>query len=234
MRRSSWRAADCGMAWATSLRGTFPRAMLADMAPPTWFFVSSAAIESIYRSSIIVRLRRIEGLPGSGLLPRRNETTGHRQDAAPSLQSNNGVRSPNARRGRRRGKPGHGKQTMCFARCGQGLLVNERQNPLQHRSATRSIESKRLASPHAGTSLVNSAKLPKAIRQNSSVDNGNEFAEHHRLTKPRSTNVLLRSLVLAKRRRGKLHRALRPLADRQKTELKLITAAALSGTRQLA
>ena len=54
------------------------------------------------------------------------------------------------------------------------------ENPLQHRLLSGSIE--KLSSPPE-LSLVNSGNSPKAIRKTISFDNGNEFAEHHRLHK---------------------------------------------------
>jgi IS30 family transposase len=67
---------------------------------------------------------------------------------------------------------------MMFSRSGQGLMVlHERQSrfSLVHRPLDRK------AIPTAKAIARQLGKLPPAMRQTISFDNGNEFAEHHRL-----------------------------------------------------
>jgi IS30 family transposase len=67
---------------------------------------------------------------------------------------------------------------MLFARCGQGLLV------LQERKARFSIVKRpvnRKAVLTAQSIARQLGKLPKRMRKTISFDNGNEFAEHHKL-----------------------------------------------------
>src|ERR1700716_1144617 len=80
-----------------------------------------------------------------------------------------------------RGTPGHWEADfMLFARCGQGLLVlHERQtrfSMVRHPVDRKAILTARTIARQLG-------KLPQAIRKTISFDNGNEFAEHHRLHK---------------------------------------------------
>ena len=69
---------------------------------------------------------------------------------------------------------------MLFARCGQGLLVlHERQTRFS--MVHQPLDRKALRTARAiGRQL---GKLPQAMRKTISFDNGNEFAEHHRLHK---------------------------------------------------
>ena len=67
---------------------------------------------------------------------------------------------------------------MMFSRSGQGLMVlHERQSRfnLVHRPLDRK------AVPTARAIARQLGKLPPAMRQTISFDNGNEFAEHHQL-----------------------------------------------------
>jgi len=77
--------------------------------------------------------------------------------------------------------PGHWEADfMMFSRSGQGLMVlHERQSrfSMVHRPVDRK------AVPTARTISRQLGKLPQAIRRTISFDNGNEFAEHHRLHK---------------------------------------------------
>lgn len=69
---------------------------------------------------------------------------------------------------------------MMFSRSGQGLMVlHERQSRfnLIHRQVSRK------AVPTARAIELRLGKLPPAMRQTISFDNGGEFAEHHRLHK---------------------------------------------------
>jgi IS30 family transposase len=77
--------------------------------------------------------------------------------------------------------PGHWEADfMLFARCGQGLLVlHERQtrfSMVQHPLDRKAVLTARTIARQLG-------KLPQAMRKTISFDNGNEFAEHHRLHK---------------------------------------------------
>jgi transposase, IS30 family len=78
-----------------------------------------------------------------------------------------------------RGTPGHWEADfMLFAKCGQGLLfLHERQTRFKivHRPTDRK------AAPTAKTIARQLGKLPQGMRKSISFDNGNEFAEHHRL-----------------------------------------------------
>ncbi|TAI59622.1 IS30 family transposase, partial [Bradyrhizobium sp. Leo170] len=78
-----------------------------------------------------------------------------------------------------RGTPGHWEADfMLFARCGQGLLVlHERQTRFNivHRPRDRK------AVLTARTITRQLGRFPGAMRKTISFDNGNEFAEHHRL-----------------------------------------------------
>jgi IS30 family transposase len=77
--------------------------------------------------------------------------------------------------------PGHWEADfMMFSQPGQGLLVlHERQTrfSMVHRPVDRK------AIPTAQNIIRQLLKLPHAMRQTISFDNGNEFAEHHRLHK---------------------------------------------------
>jgi IS30 family transposase len=80
-----------------------------------------------------------------------------------------------------RGTAGHWEADfMLFARCGQGLLVlHERKTRfsiVHHPVDRKAVLTARTIARQLG-------KLPKAIRKTISFDNGNEFAEHHRLHK---------------------------------------------------
>ena len=67
---------------------------------------------------------------------------------------------------------------MLFARSGQGLLVlHERQTRFS--MVRRSVDRKAVRTARAITRQLD--KLPQAMRKTISFDNGNEFAEHHRL-----------------------------------------------------
>src|SRR6201747_554386 len=67
---------------------------------------------------------------------------------------------------------------MLFARYGQGLLVlHERQTRFS--IVQQPVDRKAVLT--ARTIARKPGKLPQAIRKTISFDNGNEFAEHHRL-----------------------------------------------------
>ena len=192
MAASSWRASrTCGTAWAKALRWDIPRSR--SLADWRWNMVasSSATSQSIV-SSIIVRPRRITGI-ACCRATNSDEGIGDAEAAAPPASSNNGARSPNGPpRSKAARTPGHWEADfMLFARCGQGLLVlHERQTRfsiVQHPVDRKAVLTAR-------TIARQLSKLPQAMRKTISFDNGNEFAEHHRLHQtPRRPDLLLRS-----------------------------------------
>jgi IS30 family transposase len=114
------------------------------------------------------------------LLARRKRRRGHRPGRSPASlikQRRSIAERPAEVEGR--GTPGHWEADfMLFARCGQGLLVlHERQTRfsiVQHPVDRKAVLTARTIARQLG-------KLPQAIRKTISFDNGNEFAEHHRL-----------------------------------------------------
>jgi transposase, IS30 family len=80
-----------------------------------------------------------------------------------------------------RGTPGHWEADfMMFSRTGQGLLVlHERQTRFS--MLQRQVDKKAVLTAQTITRKL--ASLPQAMRKTISFDNGNEFAEHHRLHK---------------------------------------------------
>ncbi len=113
------------------------------------------------------------------LLPRRKKTRGQHGSSGGNFikQRRSIAERPAEVEGR--GTPGHWEADfMLFAKCGQGLLfLHERQTRFNivHRPADRK------AAPTAKAIARQLRKLPKAMRKSISFDNGNEFAEHHRL-----------------------------------------------------
>ena len=119
------------------------------------------------------------------LLPRQKRRRGHHRRRGGSIASLIKQRRSITERPAEvegRGTPGHWEADfMLFARCGQGLLVlHERQTRFNivrhpvHRKAV--LTARTIARPLS--------KLPQAMRKTVSFDNGNEFAEHHRLHQP--------------------------------------------------
>ena len=159
------------------------------------------------------------------LLPRRKRRRGRpSRTAAPPASSNNGARSPNAPpRSKAARTPGHWEADfMLFARCGQGLLVlHERQtrfSMVQHPVDRKAVLTARTIARQLG-------KLPQAIRKTISFDNGNEFAEHHRLHKTLSVQTFFCDPHSPWQKGGvenSIGRLRRSLP--RKTDLKLITA----------
>jgi transposase, IS30 family len=113
------------------------------------------------------------------LLPRHKKIRGRRGRSRASFikQRRSIAERPAEVEGR--GTPGHWEADfMLFARCGQGLLVlHERQTRFNivHRPRDRK------AALTARTIAHRLRKLPEAMRKTISFDNGNEFADHHRL-----------------------------------------------------
>jgi transposase, IS30 family len=161
------------------------------------------------------------------LLPRRKRRRGHRPGRSPASlikQRRSITERPAEVEGR--GTPGHWEADfMLFARCGQGLLVlHERQTrfnmvhqPLD-RKAVRTART-------IGRQL---RKLPQAMRKTVSFDNGNEFAEHHRLHQTLGVQTFFCDPHSPWQKGGVENSIgrLRRLLPR-KTDLKLITAADL-------
>jgi IS30 family transposase len=122
--------------------------------------------------------------------------------------------------------PGHWEADfMLFARCGQGLLVlHERQtrfNMVHHPVDRKAVLTARTIARQLG-------KLPQAMRKTISFDNGNEFAEHHRLHKTLGVQTFFCDPHSPWQKGGvenSIGRLRRSLP--RKTDLNLITAAAL-------
>jgi IS30 family transposase len=114
---------------------------------------------------------------------------------------------------------------MLFARCGQGLLVlHERQtrfSMVQHPVDRKAVLTARTIARQLG-------KLPQAMRKTISFDNGNEFAEHHRLHKTLGVQTFFCDPHSPWQKGGvenSIGRLRRSLP--RKTDLNFITAAAL-------
>ncbi len=161
------------------------------------------------------------------LLPRRKRTRGHRPGRSPASlikQRRSIIERPAEVEGR--GTPGHWEADfMLFARCGQGLLVlHERQTRfsiVQHPVDRKAVLTARTIARQLG-------KLPHAIRKTISFDNGNEFAEHHRLHQTLSVQTFFCDPHSPWQKGGvenSIGRLRRSLP--RKTDLNLITAAAL-------
>ena len=115
------------------------------------------------------------------LLPRHKKMRGRRRRGGSSASLIKQRRSIAERPAEVDGRqaPGHWEADfMMFSRSGQGLLVlHERQSRFNrvHRPVDRkAVPTARIIARQLG-------KLPPAMRQTISFDNGNEFAEHHRL-----------------------------------------------------
>jgi len=114
------------------------------------------------------------------LLPRRKRRRGHRPGRSPASlikQRRSITERPAEVEGR--GTPGHWEADfMLFARTGQGLLVlherHTRFNKVHQPLDRKAVRTARTIACQLG-------KLPQEMRKTISFDNGNEFAEHHRL-----------------------------------------------------
>jgi len=115
------------------------------------------------------------------LLPRHKRARGRqRRSSANSIKQRRSITErPAEAEGRE--VPGHWEADfMLFARCGQGLLVlHERQTRFS--MVRQPVDRKAVRT--ARTIARQLDKLPQAMRKTISFDNGNEFAEHHRLHK---------------------------------------------------
>lgn len=114
---------------------------------------------------------------------------------------------------------------MLFARCGQGLLVlHERQTRFS--MVRQPVDRKAVRT--ARTIARQLDKLPQAMRKTISFDNGNEFAEHHRLHKTLGIQTFFCDPHSPWQKGGvenSIGRLRRSLP--RKTDLNLITAATL-------
>src|ERR1700704_1850680 len=181
MAASSWRASrTCGTAWAKALRWDIPQSR--SLADWRWNMVASSSAMSQSIVSSIIRAAQKDHW--HRLLPRHKRRRGRRRHPGRSpasfiKQRRSITERPAEVEGR--GTPGHWEADfMLFARCGQGLLVlHERQtrfSMVRHPVDRKAILTARTIARQLG-------KLPQAIRKTISFDNGNEFAEHHRLHK---------------------------------------------------
>jgi IS30 family transposase len=134
--------------------------------------------ESIYR---FIYHRAAQKDSWYRLLPRHKRARGRQRRSSASFikQRRSITERPAEAEGRE--APGHWEADfMLFARCGQGLLVlHERQTRFS--MVRRPVDRKAVRT--ARTIARQLDKLPQAMRKTISFDNGNEFAEHHRLHK---------------------------------------------------
>jgi IS30 family transposase len=182
--------------------------------------------ESIYR---FIYHRAAQKDPWHRLLPRQKRRRGHHRRRGGSIASLIKQRRSITERPAEvegRGTPGHWEADfMLFARCGQGLLVlHERQtrfNIIRHPVHRKAVLTARtIARPLS--------KLPQAMRKTVSFDNGNEFAEHHRLHHPLGVQTFFCDPHSPWQKGGvenSIGRLRRSLP--RKTDLRLITPAAL-------
>jgi IS30 family transposase len=162
------------------------------------------------------------------LLPRHKKIRGRRRPGGSSGSLIKQRRPITERPAEAEGReaPGHWEADfMMFSRNGQGVLVlHERQTrfSMVHRPVDRK------AVPTARTIADQLGKLPQAMRRTISFDNGNEFAEHHRLHKTLGVQTFFCDPHSPWQKGGVENSIgrLRRLLPR-KTDLNLITAAAL-------
>jgi IS30 family transposase len=115
------------------------------------------------------------------LLPRRKRTRGRCGRSAPIVIKQRRSITDRPAEVEDRGTPGHWEADfMLFAQRGQALLVlHERQS--RFTKVRRPADRKAVRTAQAIARQL--GKLPQAICKTISFDNGNEFAEHHRLHK---------------------------------------------------
>jgi len=179
--------------------------------------------ESIYR---FIYHRAAQKDSWYRLLPRHKRARGRSRRTSTSFikQRRSIAERPAEAEGRE--APGHWEADfMLFARCGQGLLVlHERQTRFS--MVQRPVDRKAVRT--AKTIARQLGKLPQAIRKTISFDNGNEFAEHHRLHKILGVQTFFCDPHSPWQKGGvenSIGRLRRSLP--RKTDLKLITAATL-------
>jgi IS30 family transposase len=179
--------------------------------------------ESIYR---FIYHRAAQKDSWYRLLPRHKRARGRQRRSSASFIKQRRSITERPAEAEGRGTPGHWEADfMLFARCGQGLLVlHERQTrfSMVHQPLDRK------AVPTARTIARQLGKLPQTMRKTISFDNGNEFAEHHRLHKTLGVQTFFCDPHSPWQKGGvensigRLRRALP-----RKTDLNLITAADL-------
>jgi len=134
--------------------------------------------ESIYR---FIYHRAAQKDSRYRLLPRHKRARGRQRRSSASFIKQRRSITERSAEAEGREAPGHWEADfMLFARCGQGLLVlHERQTRFS--IVRQPVDRKAVRT--ARTIVRQLDKLPQAMRKTISFDNGNEFAEHHRLHK---------------------------------------------------
>lgn len=132
--------------------------------------------ESIYR---FIYHRAAQKDSWYRLLPRHKRARGRQRRSSSSFIKQRRSITERPAEAEDRQTPGHWEADfMLFARCGQGLLVlHERQtrfSMVRHPVDRKAVRTAR-------TIVRQLDELPQAMRKTISFDNGNEFAEHHRL-----------------------------------------------------
>ena len=179
--------------------------------------------ESIYR---FIYHRAAQKDSWYRLLPRHKRARGRQRHTSASFikQRRSITERPAEAQGRE--AAGHWEADfMLFARCGQGLLVlHERQTRFS--MVRQPVDRKAVRT--ARTIARQLDKLPQAMRKTISFDNGNEFAEHHRLHKALGVQTFFCDPHSPWQKGGvenSIGRLRRSLP--RKTDLSLITAATL-------
>jgi transposase, IS30 family len=179
--------------------------------------------ESIYR---FIYHRAAQKDSWYRLLPRHKRARGRQRRTSVSFikQRRSITERPAEAQGRE--AAGHWEADfMLFARCGQGLLVlHERQTRFS--MVRQPVDRKAVRT--ARTIARQLDKLPQAMRKTISFDNGNEFAEHHRLHKALGVQTFFCDPHSPWQKGGvenSIGRLRRSLP--RKTDLNLITAATL-------
>jgi IS30 family transposase len=179
--------------------------------------------ESIYR---FIYHRAAQKDSWYRLLPRHKRARGCQRRTATSFIKQRRSITERPAEAEDREAPGHWEADfMLFARSGQGLLVlHERQTRFS--MVRRPVDRKAVRT--ARTIARQLDKLPKAMRKTISFDNGNEFAEHHRLHKTLGVQTFFCDPHSPWQKGGvenSIGRLRRSLP--RKTDLTFITAAAL-------
>ena len=179
--------------------------------------------ESIYR---FIYHRAAQKDSWYRLLPRHKRARGRQRRTTASFIKQRRSITERPAEAEDREAPGHWEADfMLFARCGQGLLVlHERQtrfSMVRHPVDRKAVRTARTIARQLD-------KLPRAMRKTISFDNGNEFAEHHRLHKALGIQTFFCDPHSPWQKGGvenSIGRLRRSLP--RKTDLNLITAAAL-------
>jgi len=179
--------------------------------------------ESIYR---FIYHRAAQKDSWYRLLPRHKRARGRQRRTSASFIKQRRSITERAAEAEGRAAPGHWEADfMLFARYGQGLLVlHERQT--RFNMVQRPVDRKAVLT--AQTIARRLGKLPQPMRKTISFDNGNEFAEHHRLHKALGVQTFFCDPHSPWQKGGvenSIGRLRRSLP--RKTDLNLITAATL-------